>query len=263
MAGSLQTIPKKNLEARKCFIPEEGFVFLSRDYSNLEVRILAYETEDEELIRFLEEGGKIHDRNTEILFGISPTDPGGELAKRGAKIFQFGRIQYGGSPREVYEQVCLEVPELKLTFRDFQEAERRYRERYKGYSDWYDGIERGVREVRSARTFYGRCRTLLGSERDIFKQALNTPIQCSAADIIKLATVRIHHQIRTERLKSRLILQIHDELLFEVWKPELEEIRILSKEEMERPVDFKGREVIFPTEVKIGPSWGELKEVKE
>lgn len=263
MAGSLQTIPKKNLEVRKCFVPEDGYLFLSRDYSNLEVRILAYETKDEELIRFLENGGNIHDENTRILFSVEPGDKDWPLARRAAKIFQFGRIQYGGSQREVYEQVCLEAPDLKLTFRNFQKAEENYRKKHLPYRLWYDGIKESIGRTRSTRTFYGRCRTLLGSDRDIFKQAINTPIQGGAADVINLASVRIYWKLRGGGFRSRLILQVHDELLFEVWEPELQEVLSLTKEEMERPLDYNGRMVIFPTEAKIGPSWGELKEVKE
>lgn len=103
----------------------------------------------------------------------------------------------------------------------------------------------------------------MGPERDILKQALNNPIQGGAGGVINRALIRLDEEMERRKLKSRIVLQIHDELLFEVWKPEREEMISLSKEIMEAPVNYRGREVIFPTDGKIGYSWGELEEEVE
>ena len=258
MPGNLQTIPKKRIDARKPFIPAQGFTFLSADYSNLEVRILAYETKDQILIEMLESGADIHAENVKILFQIEKGQKNYEIARRAAKIFMFGGISYGGSDREIYEQVCLEAPELRLTFSGFKEAKDRYVKEHPAYKIWYDEIEQSVYSTRTTQTFQGRVRTLMGNDKSILKQALNTPIQGGAGGIINQALIKIVDRMDERRCKSRILLQIHDELLFEMWHTENEWLMEMVREEMERPVDFKGRTVIFPTEQKTGKDWGSL-----
>ena len=244
--------------ARKVFVPEEGWTFLSGDYTNLEVFVLAYETGDEKLIEVLTSGLNIHDENTKVLFEMTPDNPQWKLARRGAKIFQFGCIQYGGSPKEIYGNVLLEAPGLRLSFAQFERARQRYSETYTGYAAWNKRITYETLQTRKSTTFRGRVRVLMGAERDIVKQGLNTPIQGGAAHVINEATIRVQDRIEKEALKTRLVLQVHDQLVLEVPPGEMKQAKALLREEMERPVDFKGRLVTFPVELETGKTWGDL-----
>ena len=98
----------------------------------------------------------------------------------------------------------------------------------------------------------------MGAERDIVKQGLNTPIQGGAAHIVNEATIRVEDRIEEEKLRTRLVLQTHDELVLEVPPGEMKQAKALLREEMERPVDFKGRLVKFPVELETGKTWGDL-----
>jgi DNA polymerase I-like protein with 3'-5' exonuclease and polymerase domains len=260
---NLQNLPKKNKEVRKVFVVPPGFTYLSGDYSNLEVRILAYITEDEPLISAFEKGRNVHDENTRILFNLDSSHPQWDLARRASKIFMFGGISYGGSEREIYQKVILEAPRLNLTFEDFKRARNRWMGAHPGYQKWYREIEETNDEVRTAETFLGRRRTLFSTNpRDRFKQRLNTPIQGGAAGVINDALIRIYNREDFSSLKSKLVLQIHDQLLFEAKLEEVDQLREIVKEEMEKKFVINGREVIFPVDFETGPSLGELEEMK-
>lgn len=255
---NLQNIPKKHLEARRPFISRDGYTLLSADYSNLEVRVLAYETDDDVLIHMVENGINIHKENVKILFGLEEGHPLYELGKRAAKIFQFGGISYGGSDKEIHEKIMLEVPKLPLTLYQYRQAKSRWMEIHTKYREWEARIRNGVATRRRSTTFLGRTRILHGSDRDIEKQALNTPIQGGAAHIINRALIRLVDQRDALALESRLVLQVHDQLIFECPDKELAVMRTLVGREMQRPIDYRGTPRSFPVEVEVGKSWGAL-----
>jgi len=210
------------------------------------------------LLKQLYEGINIHDENTKILFNLKPADPLWEIGRRAAKIFQFGGIQYGGGDREIYEKVILDAPELSLTFADFCDAHHKWNKAHPGYAAWKQRLQKAVLDpsspsYRKATTATGRVRTLMGSEKDLIKEVLNTPIQGGAASVVNRAMIRIHNRLKA--LKSRIVLQIHDEFLVEVWVPELGEVSSIVREEMERPLDWRGKMVSFPTDQKTGTTW--------
>jgi uracil-DNA glycosylase family 4 len=252
---NLQNIPKENLEIRKCFVAPDGRILVSADYENLEARVLAYETGDEPLINAFEHGLNLHDENTKILFGITPTHPQWKVARRAAKIFAFGN-NYGGGDNGIYEKILLACPELGLTFAQFRAVKQRFLDAHPAYHRWAETARKRARETRRVSTFSGRIRILHGLDRDNEKIGLNTPIQGGAASIINLALIRIHSRISPP---TKLLLQIHDELLFETVPSFLPRLKTIIKEEMTREVDFYGRKVSFPIKIKTGPSWGELK----
>jgi DNA polymerase I-like protein with 3'-5' exonuclease and polymerase domains len=260
---NLQNIPKKRPEARGPFVAADGSVLVSADYSNLEVRVLAYETGDKALIRAIESGTNIHDENTRTLFNLKPSSPQWEIARRAAKIFMFGGISYGGGDMEIHSKISMEVPELALTVADYKKARENWMESHKGYREWADKIRVEVHKTHQARVFSGRVRTLHGSGTSIEKEALNTPIQGGAASIINRAVVRIHNERNKANLKSRLISQVHDQLIYEVPLSEQTQMTKLIKTEMERPVDYRGQLVSFPVDISIGTSWGDLKGVSD
>ena len=242
---------------RSCFIAPEGSLFLSRDYRNFEVFLLAYITGDKNLIHTVE-NSNIHDENTKLLFGIFETDPTWEMLRAAAKAYQFGRLQYGGGDRKMYTDLLTEIPNLKMAFAEYKQLAEKYFASHPEQLAWYEKVEEIAVEGRYVETPFGRRRELYGRRNDRKKEAKNTPIQGSAAHIINRAWIRIQNRLEKENLKSGIILQIHDELIFECPKDEIEIISKLSKEEMERPVKINNKMISFPTDCKIGPSWGEL-----
>lgn len=258
LTGQCQNIPKKEPRARKPLIAGAGKTIVSLDYSNLEVWVLAYETEDPVLIEILESGKNVHDENTKLLFHLGPDDKHWTLARRAAKIFFFGGIAYGGGPQEIHQKVSLEVPELALTFADYTRAKQRYEDAHPAYQDWRARIIKQVHTSRSITNAFGRTRIFYGNERDIEKEALNFPVQSGAASVINRATVRIAADLKGKEDRARLQAQIHDELRFEVAHRHVDWLIELAKGHMEQNVRFYNRDVSFPVDVEVGPSWGSL-----
>jgi len=253
---NVENLPTKaNKLLGKCFVAEKGHKLLQVDYSNLEVRILAYETGDEELIKFLEDGGNFHDENTKIMFKIESDNPKWDECRRAAKTFAFGGLAYGGGDREIYEKVILQAPTLALTFAAFKSAKARWMAAHPAYVAWREEISKGAVETRKVSNAFGRVRVLHGSDRDIVKEALNFPIQSAAASIINHALINIDKKLHPS---VKIVNQIHDALLFEVPLRKLEETATLVINEMQKPVLFYDKERSFPVEAEIGRSWGEL-----
>ena len=255
---NLQQIPKKAIDARKVFIAPKGFVLLSADYSNLEVRVLAYVTNDEVLISAFERGENIHDVNTKMAFNIDEDDPMWKLARRAAKIFFFGGISYGGGDRTIHQKVVLEVPELNLTFNAYKQMKANWIARHPAYTKWKGRTTKQVLRSRILKDSFNRVRVFFGDNKDIIKEGLNFPIQGTAAGVINKAMIKIDDTITEQTLTSSLIMQIHDQLVYEVPKDELEEMKKIVKETMEEPVNINGKMISFPVDLEIGPSLGEL-----
>lgn len=256
---NLMNIPKKMKGIRNGFISDDNYVLMAVDYVNLEIFVLAYVTGDEKLIKMIKEGMNIHDENTKTLFGLNPNDEKWDLARRAAKVFMFGGISYGGSDNEIYEKIILAAPELGITLAEYQQAKRRFMEAHPGYAEWAARIKQEAKQTRKSITPLGRVRVLTGMEKDIEKQALNTPIQGGAAGIINRASVRIHD--RMEKMKSGLILQVHDELIAEVHKDEVLDVFDIMTTEMTQPIEINNEDREFRVDVEIGKTWGDLKEI--
>lgn len=260
---NFQNLPKGNPIIRRMFtVEDEHWRIVSADYSNLEVAVLAYVSGDEKLISLIEEGRNIHDENTRILFPeLHPDHPLWNEGRNAAKVFQFGGISYGGGPREIYEKVLLKAPKLRLTFADFKAALARWMDEHPGYRDWAAAQKRAVLDrkaptYRRVETFAGRVRRCYGTERDIEKIALNTPIQGGAAHIINAATIRIAR--RLEGMRSKLQAQIHDEIRSEAHEKELDDVCSLLREEMEKPIEINGVERTFRVDIEVGHNWADL-----
>lgn len=261
---NFQNLPKGNPIIRRMFtVQTDDWRIVSADYSNLEVAVLAYVSGDERLIDIIEEGKNLHDENTHILFpDLTPEHPLWKSGRDAAKVFQFGGISYGGGPREIYEKVLLKAPKLRLTYADFKAALDRWMTEHPGYRDWaarqkHDVLDRrNPATYRKVTTFAGRLRRCYGSERDIEKIALNTPIQGGAAHIINWATIRIERGLR--EMRSRLQAQIHDEIRVEAHVSELDEVCGLLRNEMEKPVTINGVERRFRVDIEIGRNWADL-----
>ena len=251
---NLQNVPE---EARHIFIASPGCTFISADYVNLELIVLAYVSNDLVLIKTFKEGRNIHDENTKILFKVNPEDPHFKGLRRAAKIYIFGR-NYGGGLEGIYQRVLLEAPDVDLSFSDFREADESYRKEHPAYDKWRDEVLGKVRETRMLTTCFGRRRIFLGSPYEIEKEGLNYLIQSPAADVINHALIKVHKEFEKRELKAKVVLQVHDQLLVECPKRELLIVIRILKECMEWEVAIGQSKVCFPVEISEGPSWGEL-----
>ncbi len=254
---NLQNIPVRGedgIKIRRAFIPEEGFVFLSADYSQIDLRVLAHYSEDQTLIEAFQRGEDIHRRTAAEIFGLPPEMVTPEM-RRMAKTINFG-IVYGMSPYGL-------AKELKIGRREAKAFIERYFERYPGVKAYMERIVAEAREKGYVETLFGRKRPLpdIKSPNRVAREfaertAINTPIQGTAADIIKLAMIQIDEALRQRESRSRMLLQVHDELLFEVPPEELEEIQALVREKMEGVVTLK---VPLKVNLAVGRNWAEAK----
>jgi len=248
-------------DLRKVFVAPEDHVIMAADYANLEVKVLAYETDDDVLIDILHSGKNLHDENTKILFGLKPGDELWAAGRAAAKVFQFGGISYGGGDQEVHEKVLLAAPQLNLTLSDYKQAKQAWLAKHPKYVAWKTRTQQQAKEQRYVQNAFGRVRYLYGPVNDIMKQSINTLIQSAAASIINRAAVAIWHRLRNEGFQAKLQAQIHDELRLVVPKREVTRVAELVREEMERPVNFRGVQRSFEVDIEVGPNWGELEEL--
>ncbi|MBP5427445.1 MAG: DNA polymerase I [Clostridiales bacterium] len=255
---NLQNIPIKSevgKRIRKIFVPySKEFVFLDADYSQIELRVLAHITKDESLIKSFLNGEDIHRATASKVFKVSEEDVTQKLRSR-AKTINFG-IVYGMGEHNLSKDLGISTSEAK----EYIETYFKTHPKVKEYSD--ETIEKG-KELGYVSTIFGRTRPLpelKSKNRRVYtagkRAAINAPIQGSAADIIKIAMIKVYDELKKRNMKSRLILQVHDELLIETHINEVEEVRYLLKECMENAVQL---DVPLTVEVKEGSSWFEAK----
>jgi uracil-DNA glycosylase family 4 len=245
-------------EIRSFFVAPAGTKLISADYVNLEAALLAYETGEPDLIAVFTQGLNLHDLNTKALFGIDETAPEWKEARNAAKVFFFGGISYGGGPREVFAQVSLKAPKLRLTYSEFVKAQDRWFALHPLYVAWKAALETELMTNRFTTTELGRGRVFLANERDILKQGLDFKIQSAGASLMNRATVRICKRIAEAGLHAKLVLQIHDELIFEATDEEVEQTAQIQKEEMEQPFMFKGEQRRILVSQAIGQNLAEI-----
>ncbi len=231
---NLQNIPVRTEEGRtirNCFIAGKGYVgLLTADYSQIEMRIMAHLSHDEKLLKAFESGEDLHATIAGEIFGVKAHDVDPEM-RRQIKAMSYG-LAYGLSSYGLSAQLDISPPEA-------QDLMDKYFERFGGIRDYLKVVVEDARKVGYTETIMGRRRYLPDLMHDnrqrrevAERMALNAPIQGSAADIIKLAMLKVQAAIEKEKLSSRLLLQIHDELIVEVVKGEEEEITTLVKREM-------------------------------
>jgi uracil-DNA glycosylase family 4 len=241
-------------EFRACIKAPPGFKIVTPDYSNLEVGTVAYESQEPNLIEIFEKGLNQHDINTRILFGIDKDNHHWKSARKAAKVFQFGALNYAGGENTVYSSMVEIAPELGLTRDTYRKAYANYMAANPVYASWKEQKQsEGVRN-RIVRNAFGRVRVFYGPEYNVKKEALNFPCQSAAASIINRATNRISARLNSdsEFSKVELIMQIHDQLVFIVPDEVVESFCVYLKEEMETPVQFYGKMRRFPVDIEIG-----------
>jgi DNA polymerase-1 len=230
---NLQNIPvrdERGREIRKAFVPAEGHIFFSADYSQIELRLMAHLSKDKSMISDFLSGHDIHAATASKIFNVDIKDVTREMRSR-AKTANFGII-YGISAYGLSERLTIGRSEAK----DLIDG---YFNSYPGVKSYMDESIRIAREKGYVTTMFGRRRYLrdIHSRNQVIRgnaerNAINAPIQGSAADIIKIAMIRIHGKLKNEKLRSKMILQVHDELIFEVYEPELEKIKKMVLFEM-------------------------------
>jgi DNA polymerase-1 len=257
---NLQNIPVRSelgREIRAAFTAEPGWVLLSADYSQIELRLLAHFSQDPVLLEAFRKGEDIHARTAAEVFGVAPGLQTAEH-RRIAKVINFGII-YGLSAFGLAQQLGLEPSEAKK----FIAA---YFERYQGVKRWLDAQLEHVRQTQETRTLFGRIRPIpeINAQQGVLRgfaerTALNTPLQGTAADLIKLAMIAIDRQLQEGNFRARMILQVHDELLFEAPEDELNRLRALVKPVMEQVESFSGPLAVpLVVELKAGRNWRDL-----
>jgi len=254
---NLQNIPVKTelgREIRAAFIPAPGHLLLSADYSQIELRLMAHFSEDPLLVKAYQTGQDIHTLTASEVFGI-PVDRMTKEMRNRAKAVNFG-IVYGISPFGLAAQLGIDQHEARLYIET-------YFARYQGVRAYIDRMLDEVRREQRVRTLFGRVRPIPDIQSRnanlrgfAERTAINTPLQGTAADLIKLAMVRIDRRLAEEHLRTQMILQVHDELLFDVPVEEADVVLALVKQEMEHVVELK---VPIIAECGIGSNWRDLK----
>jgi DNA polymerase-1 len=252
---NLQNIPirgEEGREIRKAFVAEEGHKLLSADYSQVELRVFAHYSGDEAFLEAFRNDGDIHSRTAAEILGVEP-DTVTQEQRRIAKAINFGII-YGMGPRKLSEELGIDIKKA----RDYIEA---YYERYRGVRRYREEMLEGVGREGFVTTLFNRKRYLphINHERqhiraEAERMAINTPIQGTAADLIKKAMIQIHDRLGREHFRAKMLLQVHDELVFEVPDDEVEAVRAMVKEEMEGvyPLD-----VPLKVDSMVGKNWDE------
>jgi len=254
---NLQNIPVRTelgREIRAAFTAAPGMELLSADYSQIELRLLAHFSQDALLARAYEENIDIHTLTASEVFGI-PIESMNKETRNRAKAVNFG-IVYGISPFGLAAQLGVPQAEAKAYI-------DRYFARYQGVKKFTDSTLEQVRRDGFVRTLFGRMRPIPDMESRNPNQrgfaertAINTPLQGTAADLIKLAMIAIDRKLSDQKMKSRMILQVHDELIFEVPADEKSEMETIVRSEMEGVVKLR---VPLVADMGFGPNWRDLK----
>jgi DNA polymerase-1 len=252
---NLQNIPargEEGREIRKGFIADEGRVFLSADYSQIELRVFAHYSGDPAFVEAFRHEEDIHSRTASEVLGVEKGRVTPDM-RRIAKAINFGII-YGMGPQTLSEQLGIDLSRAK----DYIAA---YTRRYQGVTRYREAAIAEAVEKGYVTTLFQRRRYLPDIQHknrmiraESERMAINTPIQGTAADLIKKAMIRIHERLAQEKLESRLLLQVHDELLFEALEEELPRVGALVKEEMEGAHRL---DVPLKVDVKAGRNWEE------
>lgn len=261
---NLQNIPIKSAygrEFRKAFIAESGKIFISADYSQIDLRVLAHISGDEKLIKAFKDGEDIHGATAREVFNISKNEKVPDNLRSAAKSINFG-IVYGMSPFGLSRQ-------LGISFGQAKEYIEGYFARYSGVKKWMGQVVEDAKKDGFVRTITGRTRympELKSSNSQIRaageRMAMNTPIQGTSADIIKIAMINIYNELKKDEsaFEAVMLLQVHDDLLFEVAESKAEKLAKMIKEKMENAVNLG---VPLVVDVKAGKNWGEMEKVKE
>ncbi len=254
---NLQNIPVRSENGRKLrrgFVPSPGRVLLSADYSQVELRLLAHFSQDKNMIEAFRHDRDIHKQTAAEIFDVS-LDQVTKDMRNGAKAINFG-LMYGQSSFGLSQTLHISQSEAKKYITS-------YFQKFQSVKSYLDSLKEKAEKVGYAETLFGRKRLLpdiKSTNRQIKamaeRVAINSPIQGTAADIIKLAMINIQRILSERKLQTKMILQVHDELIFDVVPSELEEIKVMVQEQMEGAVSLT---IPLKVEISSGNNWFDLK----
>jgi DNA polymerase I len=254
---NLQNIPVRmelGRLIRKVFVAKEGYVFVDADYSQIELRVLAHFSQDEKLIQAYREAKDIHQITASQVFH-TPFDEVTSLQRRNAKAVNFG-IVYGISSFGLSQ-------DLSITRKEAKEYIEKYFETYPSIKGFLDKTVADAKQEGFVTTLFGRIRPIPELASSNFMQrsfgeriAMNSPIQGTAADIMKIAMIRVDNRLRNEKLRSQLVLQVHDELLVETHAEEVAQVQIILREEMQNAAQLS---VPLEVDINVGANWYDAK----
>ena len=254
---NLQNIPIRSemgRRIRRAFVAEKGNKIISADYSQLELRLLAHITQDPVMLEAFQKGEDIHARTARLVFGAK-TDEELREARRFAKIVNFA-IAYAIEPWGLSQRVGISRQEAKKVIEDYYNT-------YKGVRRYMEEVPIRAREHGYVRSIYGRIRPLPGImdrnaniRKAAEREAINMPIQGTASDIVKIAMLKVDEEFRRSALESRMLMQVHDELLVEVPEKEVGTVSEILKHEMETAVSL---DVPLVADVGVGDNWMDAK----
>ena len=257
MEPNLQNIPVRTQlgrELRRAFVPSDGFVFVDADYSQIELRVLAHLSQDETFLEAFRQNQDIHRITAARVFHV-PFDEVTDEMRRISKAVNFG-IVYGISAFSLADDIKVSVKEAESFINN-------YFDRYPDVKRYIDTAVASAKQKGYAETIFGRRRHIPELAQANFntrsfgeRAAMNMPVQGAAADIIKIAMIKVHNRLRTEGLESRLILQVHDELLIEAREGEEERVKAILRDEMENAVSLS---VPMSIDINVGKSWYDAK----
>lgn len=253
---NLQNIPIRSelgREIRQAFIAEKGNILLGADYSQIELRIVAALANDKKMIQAFESGKDIHTATAAAIWNVEESKVDKEM-RRAAKAINFGVI-YGQGPRGL-------AASADISFGKAKEFIDKYFQAYQGIKNYLDQTKALARRLGYVETIFGRRRYLPDIKSNIQqiraaaeRMAINMPVQGTAADIMKMAMIRVHQGLPKVSNKAKIILQVHDELVFEVPRSDIEKVAQFAKEEMESVHKLKVPVVV---DVEAGDNWGEM-----
>lgn len=254
---NLQNIPVRTelgRELRRMFVAEQGRVLVDADYSQIELRVLAHVADDDAMIEAFRDGQDIHATTASKVYGV-PVEEVTPQMRSSCKAVNFG-IVYGISDFSLAQDIGVTRKEAAAFIQSYLDT-------YPGVHHYMESIKQSARETGYVETLFGRRRALPELNSKNFnlrsfgeRAAMNTPIQGTAADIIKIAMLRVRDRLKAEGFEARLILQVHDELILEAPEHEAERAAALLREEMEHAAELR---VPLVAEAKIGHSWYETK----
>jgi DNA polymerase-1 len=258
---NLQNIPIRTevgRQIRKAFIPADGHVLLSADYSQIDLRMLAHISGDPVLVKAFQSGEDVHTTTASEIFGVKPAEVNSDL-RRVAKSINFG-IVYGISAFGLSQQLQIPADEAK-------DHIQRYFDRYPGVRAWIDRTLEEARKDGFVRTLLGRIRYLpeitsknIQMRNFAERTAMNTPIQGTSADVIKLAMIQLARAKERDEWAGEMLLQVHDELVFEVPNDAVAATKLVIKRLMETVLELS---IPIVVDLKAGPNWAEMTPIKE
>lgn len=252
---NLQNIPIKDeagREIRKAFVPrDDDHILLAADYSQIELRIIADISDDKSMLDAFIAGNDFHKATAAKVYGV-PYDEVTPQQRRNAKTVNFS-ITFGAGATNLSRQ-------LGISRKEATELIQSYFREFKGLKNYMDTTVNNAREYGYVKTMLGRRRNLrdINSRNSLTasnaeRVAINTPIQGTAADMIKVAMIHIHQAFKVEKLQSKMVLQVHDELVFDVFKPELEKVKSIVSDKMRQAIP--GLKVPILVEMGVGTNW--------